>query len=219
MIKPYMHRWQRCLATEIEASLQVREGPPPLSAMRHRARMLHLFAGEGAIGVLRWLMMSVLPNGRWWLTDRVEVFVAAVPADSRRLATSIAAGMVRALASVPPPLWPRHRWVGHDVALDWIGLQEACHKLCTRTALRFISWSSSSVLHLNAFHMSWNGVMPHLNPNCLKDPVRTCQRDAAALAICDAEPTVKANENDDAANTTFAKETPGTGGLPSGFCR
>ena len=64
MIKPYMHRWQRCLAAEIEASLQVREGPPPLSAMRHRARMLHLFAGEGAIGVLRWLMMSVLPNGR-----------------------------------------------------------------------------------------------------------------------------------------------------------
>ena len=64
------------------------------------------------------------------------------------------------------------------------------------------------MVHLNAFHMSWKGVMPHLNPSCLKDPVRTpqgCPPDAAVLAICDDEP--KAKENEDAAATTFAEES------------
>jgi len=39
---------------------------------------------------------------------------------------------VACVIGTTPPRWPRHRWVGMDVALEWFGLLEGCHRLWTQ---------------------------------------------------------------------------------------
>ena len=125
-VRPWMHRWQKCQAMEIESTLSIVFGAPPPDAIRHRQRMLHLFAGKGSMGDMKWLVLTILPNGRWWLDDVVEIYVPpGTTVAKRHLAATMSAGMVRVLCGRNPPMWPRHRWVGHDLALEWIGMQEA----------------------------------------------------------------------------------------------
>ncbi len=53
--------------------------------------------------------------------------------DSERLSDVIAKGLVFALSSAQPHLWPRHRWLGADLAVEEVGRLECVHGLLSAT--------------------------------------------------------------------------------------
>ena len=79
-----------------------------------------------------------MPNGDWRREDRIEVWLPhGVQADRQLVVNSVASGMTFALASRQFKLWPRHRWLGADVACDELGLLESCHRLLTTVFIKY----------------------------------------------------------------------------------
>ena len=67
-----------------------------------------------------------------------EVQCRAVPhlepvADRNAILTRLTSGLLTALLSSRPGLYPRHRWTGCDLATDDVGIVEACHSLPSTT--------------------------------------------------------------------------------------
>ena len=97
-----------------------------------------LFVAHGAGVVTRRVLLTLGPNGDWrsanvqfhlpwryhgvWSADDAIDFVTD--------------GIMVALCSVAPRLYPRHRWVGADLALDDLGVFEGCHRLLSSTYVR-----------------------------------------------------------------------------------
>ena len=60
-------------------------------------------------------------------------------ADRNAIFTRLTSGLLTALLSSRPGLYPRHRWTGCDLATDDVGIVEACHSLPSTTYRRFVN--------------------------------------------------------------------------------
>ena len=72
----WMRLFRQCMSEESITTLAIERGDPPAAATLHIRRALAVFASSKKkkkrtthVGC------SVLPNGGWWLSDRVEIFV------------------------------------------------------------------------------------------------------------------------------------------------
>ena len=84
---------------------------------------MSLFLSQGSR-----MFLSVLANGDWTRRDRFEVWVLpGVQLDELVVKKTIVKGLLTALTGRVFRTYPRHRWLGCDVAVDEIALLEAVH--------------------------------------------------------------------------------------------
>ena len=101
---------------------------------------MRLFVSQGSALARRRLLLLLCPNGEW-RSRSVQFYVSeASPPEFRNPAyvlRYLTSGLMVALTSAQPHLYPRHRWTGCDLAADDLGVLEACHRLLSTTFARF----------------------------------------------------------------------------------
>ena len=134
-----MQRFREALVQEVRSRLQVLCGPPPREATAYRRTMLNMFVRHGASTATKRLLLVLCPNGEW-RAQRVQFYLRSDgrgPQQEEAVAEYVSLGLVVALCSAQPKLYPRHRWTGADIAVDELAILEACHRLMSSTFFRF----------------------------------------------------------------------------------
>ena len=133
-------QFRRALMEEIDSRLQVRQGFPGRESIVYKQRAVRLFLQNGEAVLRRRLLLAVCPNGEW-RSPHVEFWVnAATPPrlrDRACILEHLTQGLCLAFTSSQPALYDRHRWTGSDIAVDELGIFEACHRLLSTTYCRF----------------------------------------------------------------------------------
>ena len=126
-----MSQFRQALLQVISSrTLVIRHGTPPAEAVAYREFILRLFGKSGSKLATRRYLLSTLLNGDWRKRDVIEVFVpAAFEVNRADLQAKITEGTLLALTSKVFSKYPRHRWLGCDVATDEVGLLESIHGL------------------------------------------------------------------------------------------
>ena len=127
-----LRRFRRCLKDEIASRLQIILGRPPVEAVAYKKRGKNL--------AVRRVLLAVCPNGDW-RAQQVQYYVGAhleSQADRDSILTHLTSGLLTALLSSRPGLYPRHRWTGCDLATDDLGIIAACHSLLSTIYRRFV---------------------------------------------------------------------------------
>lgn len=154
---PAMSVFRRCMTAEITSTLEILRGYPPPQCTAYRGKVLQLFCRNGPHATTRRLLLAALPNGNWLNSDRVEVYVRedSHNLDPLAIAKVFTSGVIAALCSNRPHLYPRHRWCGADLAVDDLGAMECCHRLLSRTYQRFVNHYAGkplpSLMHARPF--------------------------------------------------------------------
>ena len=134
-----MAKFRRCLAEEVASRFVVLKGRPSQDAIMHKKALLRLFVSHGTGLAMRQMLLVLCPNGDW-RSDKVEFYQQpgplALPNDAACL-EHVVAGLMTALCSAQPEIYPRHRWTGADLAVDSLGVFEACHRLLSTKYIRF----------------------------------------------------------------------------------
>ena len=134
-----MSRSRQCLRQEIASRLEVLEGHASAEAVQYKQAMMQVFISGGVKTLKRRIVMALCPNGDW-RSSKVQFFVGPhAPAYLRDFANAckfLTTGLMLALTSSQPATYPRHRWTGAELAMDDIGIVEACHRLWSTTFAR-----------------------------------------------------------------------------------
>ena len=131
------------LAAEIRIPLQLRVGSPGPDAIQFKRDMLQLFVAQGYLVEVRKLLLIALPNGDWrqhqieYYDNKARPVGVSEEVWKDALCKRLIGGLMCALVSTSPPMYPRHRWTGADLACDFLGIMEACHCLLSSTMRRF----------------------------------------------------------------------------------
>lgn len=134
-----MTRFRQCMRDEVASRFVVKAGQPSRAALRHKQAVMRLFVGHGAALATKQILLALCPNGDW-RAEKVEHYVAPGEVglvDHDLLLEHVASGLISALCSAQPEVYPRHRWTGADLTTDRFGVLESCHKLLSSTFLRF----------------------------------------------------------------------------------
>eukprot|EP00959_Pyramimonas_sp_CCMP1952_P106586 2228664-Pyramimonas_sp.AAC.1 len=129
---PAMNVFRQFLRDVVKARLSPIHHAPPPDAVSYRKYCINLFMQGGANAYQKQLLLSVLPNGDWRKHDRVEFYCSQEFLDrvgKEKISDVIARGLVFALSSSQPHLWPRNRWLSADLAVEEPGRIEAVHGL------------------------------------------------------------------------------------------
>ena len=79
------------------------------------------------------MLLSLLPNGDWGLS-RLQIYIGTGPLPSRDEAMAVVIkGLLTVLFGKTFTVWRRDRWRGADLAVDRVGLLDACCGLGTST--------------------------------------------------------------------------------------
>ena len=143
-----MMRFRVALREEVTSRLQVLSGIAPHDAQRHRYNCMTMFMQRGAHMEKRRLLMALVPNGDW-RHSKVQYYKdpnGFGPQRDEDVVEHVVLGLLAALAASSPPVYARHRWTGADIATDWLGLLEACHRLGSSTYMRFAASYSSGAM-------------------------------------------------------------------------
>lgn len=134
-----MTRFRKCLRAEVASRFEVKHGSPPSDALQYKQQVLRLFVSHGSKLAMRRVLLAYCPNGDW-RCEKVECYIPAGSAYSReQLVEHVASGLVAALCSSQPSIYPRSRWTGADLATDCLGVMEACHRLLSTTFFRYVA--------------------------------------------------------------------------------
>ena len=134
-----MDRFRSCLRVEIASRFVVKHGLLPADALRYKKGLLRLFASHGSAVSVRRTLLALCPNGDW-RSESVEFYAqeGEMQLQSRvAMLEHVTVGLITALCSAQPSLYPRHRWTGADLATDSLAIFESCHRLLSTTFLRF----------------------------------------------------------------------------------
>lgn len=132
-----MARFRACLREEVASRFEVRYGSPPMEAVQYKKRIFQLFVSHGSQLAMRRVFLALCPNGDW-RSPRVEYYVPPTSHHSEaELLEHVTSGLIAALCSSQPGVYPRSRWTGADLAIDCLGVMEACHRLLSTTFFRF----------------------------------------------------------------------------------
>jgi hypothetical protein len=134
----HMARFRRIMVGVLQQTNLILHGRCSEDALQFRKTAIRLFMSRGETNPIKRFLLQFLPNGDWRREDRIEVWLPhGVQADHQFVVNSVASGMTFALASRQFKLWPRHRWLGADVACDELGLLESCHRLLTTVFIKY----------------------------------------------------------------------------------
>ena len=138
---PELKKFRRAFAQVVAERLEIRKGHPPLDTIVYRQNMLDLFLSRGRDVEQRKFVLKELPNGDWRDKSHVQVYLADEEFEKHSradVANRLAKGLMSALTGRSFFVYPRHRWVGADIAVDEIGLLEACHGLASATYRQYL---------------------------------------------------------------------------------
>ena len=107
--------------------------------------------------------MMMLPNGEW-RSERVQfygdMFIQNGLEHYDDIADFLVEGIMLALVSSAPKIYPRHRWTGFDLAIDDLGSIECVHRLFSSSFARMVASYSKGMLRTQLLHLA-----VHLRPN------------------------------------------------------
>lgn len=135
---------RKCVAAVISERIEVFVGDPREAVAWFRMCAVRTFCpGEGN-RVLRTVLLRCLPKGRWWNTDRVEIWLdeplgPGPDIDMSKWRAQMATLISAALIWRPFKPYPRHRWKGAGEAVCDIGLPSVFHDVLTPAFVRFAS--------------------------------------------------------------------------------
>ena len=121
-------------------------GQPGRAADLYRQVALKTFIPQEAAMRFRHACASMLPNGRWWLHDRVEVWIEPDQASSinlDHLADLYTEGLLHCLAWRRVRQYQRGRWLGQERPVCDVGLIQCVHGLLKPTFELFCSRMTS----------------------------------------------------------------------------
>lgn len=170
-----MGKFRQCLMDEIDSRLEILHGRPSPEAVAHKEAVFRLFVAHGRHLAVRRLLLAMCPNGDW-RSPKVQYYVplGAGPAPDRpTILRHLTTGLVTALCSCRPEIYPNHRWTGCDLATDDLGRIEAVHQLLSTTYRRFVA----------EYQAGWVGLRPPMATGSSADLVGLAPlEDAPALA-------------------------------------
>ncbi|CAK0822181.1 unnamed protein product, partial [Prorocentrum cordatum] len=118
----YLNHFRKCLRHVIKSRIKLVPEGLPDDAVKYKRSVIKMFFSRLALtGRNRDYVEVCVPHGL--VTD---IDVAAV-------ASVIENGLSFALVSAKPSVWPRHRWTGSEIAIDFWGRLEAMHGLASAT--------------------------------------------------------------------------------------
>ena len=188
-----MKKFRIALVQVILESLVLYDGYAGDEAYQYRRATLATFMGVGRrMRVIR-SVLSMLPNGRWWLRDVVELWVpiGAPPQDRAAVAALLSRGLLTALASTMFRCFSRKRWANNDEAVGQLGIFESVHGLLSRTYRRLL-------LMMGALRV----VTPGPDAAAMEEEVMPALLDAAADEVVAGEE----GEHQQAAEAAAARE-------------
>ena len=118
---------------------------PAATAFRHF--IIDVFCQSGANAKLRAYLLLRLPNGDWQRRDKIEVYVAPLTdVDEAKLRKQVVTALLMCLGGRAFRVYPRHRWIGADAALDQVGICLAIHSLASQTYSQMVFGQSNLIL-------------------------------------------------------------------------
>ena len=133
--------FRQALYEEIQDRLVILPGRCSPEADQHKEAILELFFAEVPGGLAATVQLLFSANGDWRNAKAVEfhyeAHTGARPSHDSIVA-QVTSGLLAALMSRRPRLWPRHRWTGFKGALSDISLIESVHGLLQPTYQRFV---------------------------------------------------------------------------------
>ena len=124
-----MFEFRKALARVIDRMpLVVRRGAPPQEVVEYQTDMLKLFCASGTRSAERHFLLTNLCNGYWRNTEQLEIYLdAGVEFEAKQVKANLLRALLVSLAHKNFSLYPRHRWIGCDVATDEVGLCLCIH--------------------------------------------------------------------------------------------
>lgn len=140
-----MNRFRKCLRDEVASRFVVLHGTVSADAMRYKRQILRLFVSHGSRLAVRRILLALCPNGDW-RSEQVQYYVppGAPERSKEAYLDHVTSGLIASLCAAQPATYPRHRWTGADLAIDCLGVMEACHRLLSTTFERFVASSQST---------------------------------------------------------------------------
>ena len=131
--------FRRCLASVVEERLALVFGHPPREVLEHQAFVLQLFGRTGTKVMERQHILQGLRLGDWRKTDVVEVYVTpGTQFSCEHILQTVVSGLCYALCNSQFSLYPRHRWLGADQAVDQVSMLQAIFGLATAVYQKFL---------------------------------------------------------------------------------
>ena len=128
------------MQAEIASRLELKRGRPSREAVQYKRNLMQVCVRHGAGALVRRLLLATVPNGDW-RAHKVQFYVDLAPkgmaVDQASVLQFVTGGLMGALAASQPCLYPRHRWVGADIAVSELAVLEGCHRLLSTTFAQF----------------------------------------------------------------------------------
>ena len=129
---PVLARFRATLVRLVmEGALQISRHPPSQEADSYKTYVLDAFCAGGPRATERRLLLTSTFTGDWRTpVDPLQVYIpAGVEYSELQVRRNMAHALVSSLAGRSFHLFPRHRWVGCELALDQVGLLLCVHDL------------------------------------------------------------------------------------------
>ena len=132
-----MTKFRAALADIVSERLTITRHKPSLEAEKHKAFLLKLFGSTGTKKAERHFLLSSVITGDWRLRDVLQVYIPpGLPVDLPAVQKNVLEAATNAISRSNFHVFPRHRWLGADRALDEIGLCEGVFGLCSAAFAR-----------------------------------------------------------------------------------
>ena len=128
----HMSRFRASLLQLLQEKVTLMRGHPTLEMINYREWCLSLLCHRGPQAAVKALMLRNLANGDWTRGDQVQLIIPPGPAiDEGQAKEQVVQGLLKVLAGRLLRLYPQHRWLGAEAAVDDVALMECCHHLAS----------------------------------------------------------------------------------------
>ena len=135
-----MTRFRAAMVQVVKERLVITRQRPSSEAMDYKQCVLALFCSKGPRFLERQRLLLDVVSGDWRLQEVVQIYIPpGIEADHQTVESNLVEALMSALTRRNFHIYPRHRWLGADLAWDDIGLCESVHGLCRATFLKLCS--------------------------------------------------------------------------------
>ena len=154
-----MSNFRRSVQAILMKKLTFLRGHPPAHAQERRQQYVDMFCSTGPRVEVRRQLLDLFANGDWNRQDRFEIWILpGVEINEDVLRPTIITALLVALTGRTYRNYPRHRWLGCDVAVDEIALMQSCHGLAS-AAFKDMCGSLPAAPH-HQEQGTWRGAQP-----------------------------------------------------------
>ena len=131
-----MSNLRKTLRAIVASKLRVYHGEQPISFLlgdpeRHRAFVLDTFFSSVSCTNADRCAVAMMLNGDWLNTTELQHWChGPTCCESRQHSIAkVTHALIQCLASRAPPIFPRHKWLGADLSIDYFGRMHCIHGL------------------------------------------------------------------------------------------